>query len=396
MHGAFVRDGFGALPESPIVRQATLAGHRLAVKDVFDVARLRTGAGNPTWAAQQRHAASTALAVRLLLEHGAQWVGKTVTDELTYSLAGMNVHYGTPVNPADPARLPGGSSSGSAVAVAGGYADIGLGTDCGGSIRLPASYCGIWGIRPTHGRIATDGCLTLAHSFDTVGWFASDGAILADVLSVLTHDAVQQTAVNEIALRVPELVMPLLDEPVKRAFVDSIDTLRRVLPIESLPVQFALDEWARGFRVLQAAEIGQRHGPWATAHLQCFGPDVAARMKAAVDITSTAVSEAQRIRVAAMGELARIFGEPRAYLLLPTLPSVAPRLDASPTAVDGARARAQQMLCIAGLAGLPQVSMPWTTVDGAPLGLSIIGARGDDSGVVAVARTVHGALMQSR
>jgi amidase len=392
MHGAFVRDGFGALPQRVTSRHATLAGYRLAVKDVFDVAQLRTGAGNPAWAEEQPRAATTAVAVRLILEHGAQWVGKTVTDELTYSLAGINVHYGTPRNPADADRVPGGSSSGSAVAVAAGYADIGLGTDCGGSIRLPASYCGIWGMRPTHGRIAVNGCLTLAHSFDTVGWFTRDSALLAELLSVLTHEVPQQP-VAPMRLLVPKDVLPLLDPQAASAFNAAIETVRGRLTIESFPAGWALDQWASAFRVLQGAEIAQQHGLWAAAHIDSFGADIAARMNSAMQITSDAVSAAQRTRVAAIHQLAQVFAQPRTYFLLPTVPCVAPRFDAPADVVDATRARSLQMLCIAGLAGLPQVSMPWTAFDGAPLGLSIIGARGDDSSVAAVARAVHAAMM---
>lgn len=394
MHGAFVRNGFGSLPQPVAALRAALAGYRLAVKDVFDVAQLRTGAGNPTWANEQASATTTAIAVRLLLEHGAQWVGKTVTDELTYSLAGINVHYGTPCNPADADRLPGGSSSGSAVAVAAGYADIGLGTDCGGSIRLPASYCGIWGMRPTHGRIAADGCLTLAHSFDTVGWFTRDGALLADVLSVLTHEAAQRPDA-QVQFQVIEDVLPLLDPQAATAFNTAVESLRGRLAIESFSARWALDEWAAAFRILQAAEVAQQHGTWASAHIDSFGADVAARMKAAIQITSEAVSVAQRARIAAARQLADVLSQPRKYLLLPTVPCVAPRLDAPGDLVDAARTRSQQMLCIAGLAGLPQVSMPWTAFEGAPLGLSVIGARGDDCGVAAAARILHQAIMES-
>jgi amidase len=392
MHGAFVRDGFGELPQPVAARHATLAGYRLAVKDVFDVAQLRTGVGNPTWAEEQPRATTTAVAVRLILEHGAQWVGKNVTDELTYSLAGINAHYGTPQNPAGADRLPGGSSSGSAVAVAAGYADIGLGTDCGGSIRLPASYCGIWGMRPTHGRIAGNGCLTLAQSFDTVGWFTRDGALLAEVLSVLTHEVPQQP-VAPARLQVPEDVLSLLDPQAASAFNATIETLRDRLTVESFSAGWTLDQWAGAFRVLQGAEIAQQHGLWATAHIDCFGADVAARMESAMRITSEAVSAAQRTRVAVIHQLAQVFAQPRTYLMLPTVPCVAPRFDAPADAVDAARARSLRMLCIAGLAGLPQVSMPWTKFEGAPLGLSIIGARGDDSGVAAVARAVHAAIV---
>jgi amidase len=395
LNGAFVRDGFGALPAALAAlapTYATLAAHRIAVKDVFDVEGLRTGGGNPTWAAQQPLATVTAPCVRLLLDHGAQWTGKTVTDELTYSLAGINVHYGTPRNPADPDRLPGGSSSGSAVAVGAGHADIGLGTDCGGSIRLPASYCGIWGMRPTHGRIAGNGCVTLAHSFDTVGWFTRDGALLADVFRVLAHSESQLLRESTV-LCVPDDIVPLLHADVRAAFGQAAETLTSRFTTKSLPsASLDPDAWARSLRVLQAAEIAQQHGAWAAQHLASFGADIRARMLAANAITTADVFIAQRTRTDAIRQLARVFDKPDTYIVMPTLPWIAPRLDASREAVDEVRARSQQMLCIAGLVGLPQVSMPWASLDGAPLGLSIIGARGDDEGVLAVARAVHETL----
>ena len=125
---------------------------------------------------------------RALLDAGARIVGKTHTDEMTYSLNGENAHYGTPVNVNAPGRIPGGSSSGSAAAVAAGLVDFALGSDTGGSVRAPASFCGIYGLRPTHGRISLEGACALAASFDTVGWFARDPALLERVGRVLLRD----------------------------------------------------------------------------------------------------------------------------------------------------------------------------------------------------------------
>lgn len=389
LNGAFVADGFGSLPVSIAQTGTKLAGKRLAVKDVFNVQGLRTGGGNPAWLAQQAPAAHTALPVRALLEQGAHWVGKTVTDELTYSLAGINAHYGTPVNPADPARIPGGSSSGSAVAVAAGHADIGLGTDCGGSIRLPASYCGVWGIRPTHGRIPNDGCLTLAHSFDTVGWFTRDAQTLVDVFEVLAHSKVSDHVFKPV-LRVPRHVLALVEPVVSERFRSALPALGNVE--ESDLLADALSQWAQAFRVLQGTEIGQRHGAWAHAHIDSFGADVRKRMEASVKLTEHDVALAQSTRTEAIRTMARAFDEPGVYWIVPTLPWIAPRADASLHEVDEVRARSQQMLCIGGLAGLPQVNLPWTTFEGAPLGMSIIGARGDDEGVLSVARATHAAL----
>jgi amidase len=390
LHGAFVADGFDALPAVALPPRTgdRLATLRLAVKDVFDIAGLRTGGGNPAWRDEQPVAARTALAVRVLLDEGAQWIGKTVTDELTYSLAGVNAHYGTPVNPADPSRIPGGSSSGSVVAVAAGHADIGLGTDCGGSVRLPASYCGVWGMRPTHGRIATDGCLTLAHSFDTIGWFARDAHTLALVFEVLSRSVVAQDALDDeaFALRVPRNLLACVDASVAARFEASLhafgDRVAFAAPDASL------EDWAQAFRVLQAAEIAQRYGPWAREHAASFGADVGARFAMSLTITREQIARAQRVRVGAIHAMADALPQ-HTYWLVPTVPGVAPRADASAETVDHIRARSQRMLCVAGLAGLPQVSLPWTRIDGAPVGLSVIGARGADEGVLRVARAVH-------
>src|SRR5215831_8130488 len=126
---------------------------------MYDIAGTRTGGGNADWLAAHPPATAHAAAVRRLLEHGATVIGKTVCDEFFFSVTGANAHYGTPVNPRAPGRLPGGSSSGSAAAVAAGACDFALGSDTGGSVRIPASLCGIYGIRTTHGRLPVDGLM---------------------------------------------------------------------------------------------------------------------------------------------------------------------------------------------------------------------------------------------
>ncbi|MDQ2103939.1 amidase family protein, partial [Azospirillum isscasi] len=183
---AFVPHG---LSEIPGAADGPLAGLRFAVKDLFHIAGLPTGAGNPDWLRTHEVPQETAPAVRRLLDAGARVAGKTLTDELAWSLAGENAHYGTPENPKAPGRIPGGSSSGSASAVAGGAVDFAIGTDTGGSIRLPASYCGLYGLRPTHGAVPLDGSVPLAPSFDTVGWFAREAALLRRVGAVLLPPA---------------------------------------------------------------------------------------------------------------------------------------------------------------------------------------------------------------
>jgi amidase len=330
--------------------------------------------------------------VESLLAAGCRIVGKTTMHELAYGMTGINARFGTPVNPGWPDLIPGGSSSGSAVAVAAGHADIGLGTDCGGSIRLPASYCGIWGIRPTHGRIAANGCFTLAHSFDTVGWFTRDGALLAQVFALLAQSEVAPLP-ERVTLCIPDDIVPLLQGQVRGAFAGAVAALSERFTTNLLASgSLAPHKWGQSFRILQGAEIAQQHGAWAQQHLDSFGADVGARMQAAAAITPAQVHAEQRTRSEAIRRLAAIFDDAPTYLVMPTLPWIAPRIDASRDEVDDVRTRSLQMLCIAGLAGLPQVNLPWLTFEGAPLGMSIVGARGDDENVLAVARAVHDTL----
>src|SRR5216117_2166173 len=167
-----------------------LAGLTFAAKDLFDVAGHPTGGGNPDWARQNPVPTRHAWAVQRLLDAGATLIGKTITDEVSLGILGENPFDGTPLNPTAPDRVPGGSSSGSASAVAAGLCDTALGTDTGGSVRVPASFCGLYGIRPTHGRLSLDGMLPLAPSSDTTGWFARDAETFARVSRVMLGEAI--------------------------------------------------------------------------------------------------------------------------------------------------------------------------------------------------------------
>ncbi|RKR07498.1 amidase [Kushneria sinocarnis] len=233
-----------------------LAGLRLAVKDLFDVKGRVTGAGNPDWRGEQTPAGQDASAVAVLRAAGACFVGKTQTDELAYSLNGANMHYGTPLNPAAPDRLPGGSSSGSAVAVAQGEADIGLGTDTGGSIRVPASYNGLFGLRPSHGVMATEGLVPLAPPFDTVGWLCRDLATLGAVAETLLPGAPVE-ADSDLQLLLPEGAPAELAHRMTRYLPER--------PTGSIGLTQAwLSHVSQTFRVLQGRAIWRTHGDWIT------------------------------------------------------------------------------------------------------------------------------------
>lgn len=386
LHGAFVKNGFGGLACTvQLTHQPALLGIRLAVKDVFAVKGLICAAGNPTWASKQLPAQQHAFCVEQLLKHGCQWVGKTVTDELTYSLAGINVHYGTPTNPRAPERLPGGSSSGSVVAVAANDADLALGTDCGGSVRLPASYCGVWGMRPSHGLINGQGCFSLAHSLDTVGWFSRDGALLRTTLHRLTHSQTHNTAAPRWL--VSEDVLAELDSEVREAFEQLFATLTPT-PSRIPQGTLALEHWAEAFRHIQASEIWQQHGDWVRLTEPAFGADIAERFNGAAQITAQDVGRAQQLRHEASAQLGALLGVD-GYLLLPPVPGPAPLLGAAFADVQYTRARSQRLLCMAGLAGLPQVVMPWLHVQGAPVGLSLLGPRFSDAALLEHALALH-------
>src|SRR5436853_1546588 len=169
----------------PPTGSGSLDGLCFAVKDVIDVAGCKTGCGNPTWRDSHPTAVAHAVCVEQLLRAGASCVGKAICDELAFSLLGENYFDGTPLNPRAPDRVPGGSSSGSASAVACGLVDFALGTDTAGSTRIPASNCGIWGFRPSHGFISLAGVNPLAPSFDTVGILSQNADVLARVGLVL-------------------------------------------------------------------------------------------------------------------------------------------------------------------------------------------------------------------
>ncbi|MGH3354491.1 MAG: amidase family protein, partial [Nocardioidaceae bacterium] len=227
----------------------------MAVKDLFAVSGYAIGVGNPTWLSEAPVEPDHAEAVSSLLAAGADIVGIAQTDELAFSLFGTNVHYGTPPNPAAADRVPGGSSSGPASAVAMGLADIGLGTDTGGSIRVPASHCGLYGLRPTHGTVSIAGVVPLAHSFDTVGWLTRDAETLREVAHVLSStDAAPQVTRLLLAEDLFDLVEPGVQDVLREA-VDALST-RLGLPVESTSALHGddIDAWLSAFRTIQTAE----------------------------------------------------------------------------------------------------------------------------------------------
>lgn len=355
-----------------------LLGQSVAVKDLYAVAGFAVGAGNPTWAASAPVEASHAWAVERLLGAGADVRGIARTDEFAYSLAGVNAHYGTPPNPRAPHRISGGSSSGSASAVSLGQATIGLGTDTGGSVRIPAAYQGLFGLRTTHGAVPTSGLMPLAPSFDTVGWVTRDAALLRTVGEALLPDRSPRLA-NDLVL-----VTGLLD----LASAEVADAIRAFA--DGLPSVFGenwdlrdLPAWKQAFVTVQAAEAWQSHGWWLSHRLDSLGPDVRSRFEAASRVSAAEAGQAREVVDSARSAIRDFVGD--RILLLPSAPTVAPAVGADLAAIRDANLL---LTCIAGIGGLPALSVPLTTSEGLPCGVCLVAAPGRDLDLLELAGQV--------
>jgi len=380
-------NAFVAGPRTMIAGAAAgpLAGLAFAVKDLIDIAGVPTGGGNPDWPRANPVPSRHAWVVETLLGAGASVIGKTITDEVSLGILGENAHDGTPTNPAALGRVPGGSSSGSAAAVAGGLCDFALGTDSGGSVRVPASYCGLYGIRPTHGRINFAGITVQSPAADTCGWFARDGETFGRVGEVLC--GVARPTALPTRLLVATDAWGFADLAVQHALAPVLDRLARLVGHREdvLLAPQGLSVWQRAQRVLQSSESWQTFAPW----LDEFNPRFAFSVARGLVIGSM-LTDAERAAAALMREEARARMRhllPEGTILcLPTTPSPALPVGLKSSELAFPRERISCLTSHGGLTGVPQVSLPGATVDGAPVGLSIVGGRGTDLALMAVAR----------
>lgn len=361
-----------------------LRGLTFAAKDLFDVAGIPTGGGNPDWARANPIPMQHAWAVQTLLDAGATLIGKTITDEVSLGILGENAFDGTPLNTAAPDRVPGGSSSGSAAAVAAGLCDTALGTDTGGSVRVPSSFCGLYGIRPTHGRLNLAGMLPQAPSSDTTGWFARDAATFAHVSSVLLGEPPADALPHTLLIAVD--AFGFADPGVANALQPMLDKLTRLIGSarDELMAPQGLSVWARAQRTLQPVEAWQTFQAWVEHDNPRFAFSVARGLVAGSQIPPSEQSWAALMRQEARGRMAYLL-PPGTILCLPTTPFPAPKMGLPLPVLDPLRDRITCLCAQGGLTGVPQVNLPGATVDGAPIGLSIIGGRGTDATLIAVA-----------
>ncbi|OUZ11999.1 hypothetical protein BHE97_03510 [Aeromicrobium sp. PE09-221] len=345
-----------------------LRDETIAVKDLFAVAGVVRSAGVRQMLAGQGPAEEHAAAVRSLLEAGADVAGVAHTDQFAFGLSGRNADFGTPANPAAPDRLPGGSTSGPAVAVSRGWASIGLGTDTAGSIRVPASYQGLWAMRPTHDTVDSRGVLALAPSFDTVGWLARDADTVRRVADVLLPPA---TATEDVTGVIRSRSAEVTCEESVRAVVDRYAMASSVIEAPELP---DLEQWTAAFRVVQAAEAWREHGPWLSDHPDAVAADVAGRFAFGRGVDAEQEARARAVLRTARAQLIGLIGD--GCLLLPAVSSTVPRLNTDDESLERHRAGTLRLTTIASMAGLPAVAFPAGRVGGAPFGLSLVGGPG--------------------
>ncbi len=368
-----------------------LSGLAFAAKDIFDVAGHVTGGGNPDWKATHPPAERNAWIIQTLADAGATMVGKTHTDELTRGILGENAHYGTPVNPRAPGRVPGGSSSGSAAAVAGSLVDFALGSDTGGSVRIPASFCGLYGLRPTHGRIPLEGILMQAPSYDTIGWFARDAVTFARVAQAVFGSAVTPGTPSRVVIA--EDLFEECDPAVAAALRPVADKVAG-MATESEAIRLApggLDAWASQQNVLQSIEAWETLSDWIDAVNPRFSYWVTERYTLVASLTQAQIDEARATRDAARQRMNEIFTG-GGFLCLPTSPVVAPPRGQRLSERRGAQGRIVRLTCTGGTTGRPQLTLPLAEVDGLPVGLSLMGNRGDDETLIAFALEIERAL----
>jgi len=365
-----------------------LTGLTFAAKDLFDVAGHPTGGGNPDWARQHPVPTRHAWAVQRLLDAGATLIGKTVTDEVSLGILGENPFDGTPLNPKAPDRVPGGSSSGSASAVAQGLCDVALGTDTGGSVRVPASFCGLYGIRPTHGRLDLTGMMAQAPSSDTTGWFARDAKTFARVSEVLLGEPIPASLPTRLVVAVDAFGFADAETaaalgPIVRKLSALVKEVR-----EDLLAPPGLSVWARAQRTLQPYEAWLTFKDWIDRDNPRFAFSVARTLVLASTIAESERQWAAMMRAEACARLAWLL-PPGTILCMPTTPFPAPPKGLPLATLEPLRARIGCLASQGGLTGVPQVSLPGAAVDGLPVGLSILGARGSDTVLVAVAKAME-------
>ena len=378
------------VPHSPPIIEGNPSGPlqslKFSVKDLYNIADYKTGNGNPSWLETHEPATDTAEIVESCLNAGATMIGKVICDEFFYSFIGENAHYGTPINSAAPSKIPGGSSSGSAASVASGICDFSLGSDTGGSVRIPAAFCGLYGLRPTLGRLSLSGATPMAPSFDTAGWFARDPEIFSRVGSVVLDNQSVEAKIDNI--RMAEFAFNFSDDevsiPLKKWIESKLFDPPLGVPLKELPSEIKFDRAREAFRIIQAREVWQTFGTWIEKSKPDLGPGVKERM----DMAKNILAADKDIQISYKNKVATALKEttpPGTVLLLPVTASLPVDINTDPDILNTYRAKTLSLICLASLSGLPQISIPVTRSKGIPVSLGVIGWAGGDEELITFA-----------
>ncbi|XP_027364875.1 amidase 1 isoform X2 [Abrus precatorius] len=418
---------YGAFMEKFVLQQSSspalpLNSLTFAVKDIFDVEGYVTGFGNPDWARTHPVVTSTASTVLALLQAGATCVGKTVMDEMAYSINGENIHYGTPRNPCAADRVPGGSSSGSAVAVGALLVDFSIGTDTGGSVRVPASYCGIFGFRPSHGAVSESGVIPMAQSFDTVGWFAKDPMILSKVGHVLlqlpdivpvrptsiiiAEDCFQLSSIpyNVVTQIVTKAIEKIYGDDVLKSEIlgdyvmANVPSLKHFMSKDNTDQVYNIPSLAAlssSMRLLQMYEFKNNHGEWISAVKPNLGPGISERVSKALMTTGENIDICFAIKRELHDALTALLGD-FGVLMIPTVPGPPPKLQTNTPELENFRARAFSLLSIAGVSGFCQVSIPLGMYNNLPLSISLVARHGADKFLLHLVESLYESIKKEQ
>ncbi|KAJ1387450.1 Amidase signature domain [Sesbania bispinosa] len=380
-----------------------------SVKDMYDVKGYVVGFGSPEWARTHPAATSTATTILALLEAGATCVGTNVTDELAYSINGENIHYGTPRNPCAPDRVPGGSSSGSAVAVSAKLVDFSLGTDCIGSSRVPASYCGIFGIRPSHDAISRSGVTPMAQSLDTVGWFARNPTILKKVGQVLLHlpnvtharpshiiiaddcfqlSSIPYDALTQMVIKVSEKLYggDVLKHEILGDYVKAnVPSLKHFLNKEHMN---PLDALSSAMQLLARYEFKNNYGEWISTVKPNLGPGVSENVAEALKTTGENIDICHSIKGEWREALNALLGD-FGILIIPTVSGPPPKLQTNASELKDFNARAFTLQSIAGFSGCCQISIPLGMYNNLPISISFVARHGADGFLLSLVESIY-------
>jgi len=364
----------------------SLSGLTASVKDLFDIANHPTSAGNPQWLDSHPVPQDHAQIIEQMLGAGVKVIGKTITDELAYSLVGENVHYGTPVNPHNPECIPGGSSSGSAVSAAAGLCDFSLCTDTAGSVRLPASFCGVWGLRPSHGVLSLRGVVPLAPSFDTPGWVSKSPDVMLRVGEALLPTDQLKLDTKQLKLALPDDLWARVNnefDEVLKPIYQKISSFFSATHSVNLSNDKLL-EWQNAFRIVQGSEAWQSHGEWVKSVQPNFGQGIKERFQWASTIKKNEAIDAKNAMLINVQKIYDYLAH--SVICMPTVSYLAPEKGEASSEQD--RTNALCLLSLASMAGVPQITMPLATIDGKALGLSLMSQRYSDKQLLKMSQNI--------